>query len=71
MAWKAEVQVISTGQWDGNRLAFGTKEEAEGYGVDLSHDQPGVLGWRVLEVAGDANYTWKKGTIEPIPGKTL
>ena len=38
MAWKAEVQVISTGNWDGNRLLFASKEEAEGYGHDLSHD---------------------------------
>jgi hypothetical protein len=71
MAWKAEVQVISTGAWSGNRLLFETKEEAESYGVDLSHDQPGVLGWRVLEDFGDPNYTWKQGKIEPIPGRTL
>lgn len=71
MSWKAEVQVISTGNWDSNRLAFETKEEAEGYGQDLSRDQPGVLGWRVIEVAGDANYTWEDGKIEAIPGKAL
>ena len=71
MAWKAEVQVISTGNWDGNRLLFASKEEAEGYGHDLSHDQPGVLGWRVVEDVGDPNYTSEYGKIEPIPGKTL
>ena len=71
MAWKAEVQVLSSGQWVSNPMVFWAKKEAKGYGEDLSRDQPGVLGWRIVEVDDAVNYTWDKGTLAPFTGEQV
>lgn len=64
MSWKPEVET-RPGEWTGNALRFATKEEAEGYALDLAMRWTAVKDTRVVECSDAVNYRWT-GKLESV-----
>ena len=58
MSWKAEVKADDSSTWYFNALRFATKEEATGYGADLSFRWTSVRDMRVAESEDPATHHW-------------
>lgn len=56
MSWKPEVQTFGSDAWNGNAVAFRTKEEAEFSAKDLMARWLLVADWRVVESEQVPNY---------------
>lgn len=61
VSWAGEVIADNSGKFCGNALRFATKEEAEGYVLDLSCRWTLVRETRVVESQDPVNYAWVDG----------
>ena len=56
MGFVTAVKVRGEGGWSYNSLVFATAEEAEAYGLDLSHRWMLVEGWEAQPTDQPVNY---------------
>jgi hypothetical protein len=66
MSFKPEVQTDNTGNWYGNALRFGTREEAEAQVRDLMMRWFAVKETRVVECDDPVNYRYVDGRLEQV-----
>jgi len=68
-SWAPQVQTDNTGNWYGNALRFGTRQEAEDNARDLAARWFAVSAWRAIETDDPVNYTYIAGhliALEPM-----
>ena len=63
MSFKTAVQVIGESGWSYNGLAFATSEEAEAWGLDLSHRWILVEKWEAQPGNEPVNYKFEGGQL--------
>jgi hypothetical protein len=66
MSFKPEVQTDNTGNWYGNALRFGTREEAEAQVRDRMMRWFAVKETRVVECDDPVNYRYVDGRLEQV-----
>jgi hypothetical protein len=64
VSYAPEVIADSTGNWTGNSLRFGTREEAEGNVRNLYSRWTSVRETRVVESGDAVNYRWTDKGLE-------
>lgn len=63
-SWKPE---MFTSKWDGNALRFATKEEADGYALNLFWRWTTPTDWRSVPSDDAPNATWVNGRLGDVP----
>lgn len=66
MSWKPEVIADSSGKWYGNALCFATKEEAEGWALDLSWRWTSVRDHRAAESSDPVTHVYRDGVLSHV-----
>ena len=66
MAFKTAVKVRGEQSWSYNALVFATVQEAEAYGLDLSHRWLSVEKWEAQPSDEPVNYQFTNGELAEV-----